>query len=57
VISSSELSSQLEAFQAAEPDAPEAKASAADDADAADKEDVNAYLEELRADIKVEAHH
>lgn len=56
-LSSSELAKELDSFAAAEPDAPAAAASPADETAAADKEDVNAYLAQLQADVKVEAHH
>lgn len=55
--SASQLSSELEAYASAEPDAPVAQASSADEEAAVDKQDVNEYLKELQADVKVEAHH
>lgn len=57
VPSSSELSSQLEAYAAAEPDHAEAVASSSSDGALTEGADVNAYLREAAADVKVEAHH
>lgn len=54
---SSELASQLDAYTAAEPDAAESPKPANADATGSDAQDVNAYLQELQADVKVEAHH
>lgn len=57
VPSSSDVASQLEAFTSSEPDAPEKTVSAEDDA-AVEQQDINEYLKELQADVKVEkAHH
>lgn len=51
----SEITSQLDAFQGYEPDAvPEA---ARGEEEVAETQDVNAYLAELQADPKLEAHH
>ncbi|SPC63804.1 uncharacterized protein UHOD_03850 [Ustilago sp. UG-2017b] len=57
VLSSSELSSQLEAYAAAEPDHAEAVASSSSEGALTEGGDVNAYLREAAADVKVEAHH
>lgn len=57
VPASSEIASQLDAYAAAEPDAAESAKPAADDVSGSDAQDVNEYLRELQADIKVEAHH
>lgn len=54
--SSSEVASQLEAYTASEPDAPEKVSSSAEE-DVTEQQDVNEYLKELQADVKVEAHH
>jgi F-type H+-transporting ATPase subunit h len=56
VPSSSELSSQLEAYAAAEPDHAEVAASSSEGA-LTEGGDVNAFLREAAADVKVEAHH
>lgn len=51
----SEITSQLDAFQGYEPDAvPEA---ARGEEEVAETQEVNAYLAELQADPKLEAHH
>ncbi|WFD14171.1 hypothetical protein MARU1_000170 [Malassezia arunalokei] len=52
--SSSDIASQLEAYTSSEPDVVEA--SVPQDV-ASEQQDVNEYLKELQADIKVEAHH
>lgn len=57
VPSSSDLSSELEAYAKAEPETASAPASSADESADADKQDVQAYLRELQSDPKVEAHH
>ncbi|SAM62166.1 uncharacterized protein UBRO_03850 [Ustilago bromivora] len=57
VLSSSELSSQLEAYATAEPDHAEAVASSFSEGALTEGGDVNAYLREAAADVKVEAHH
>ncbi|CCF51818.1 hypothetical protein NDA11_006372 [Ustilago hordei] len=57
VLSSSELSSQLEAYAAAEPDHAEAVASSSSEGALTEGGDVNAFLREAAADVKVEAHH
>ncbi|TKY86069.1 hypothetical protein EX895_004894 [Sporisorium graminicola] len=57
VPSSSELSSQLETYAAAEPDHAEAVASSSSEGALTEGGDVNAYLREAAADVKVEAHH
>ena len=56
-LSSSEVAAELEQYVASEPDLAAAATTGGDDAAAADREDVNAYLASLQADIKVEAHH
>ncbi|PWZ01516.1 hypothetical protein BCV70DRAFT_198946 [Testicularia cyperi] len=56
VPSSSELSSQLEAYAASEPDHAEAVASSSSDS-LTEGGDANAFLREAAADVKVEAHH
>lgn len=56
VPSSSDLSSQLEAYAASEPDHAEASASS-ESSSLTEGGDVNALLREAVADIKVEAHH
>ncbi|WFD36210.1 hypothetical protein MCUN1_003087 [Malassezia cuniculi] len=56
-LSSSELAAELEKYASSEPDLAAAPASSADEAAAAETEDVNAYLAQLQADVKVEAHH
>ena len=55
--SSSELSSQLEAYAASEPDHAEVAASSSSEGALTEGGDVNAYLREAAADVKVEAHH
>ncbi|EST05872.1 ATPase, F0 complex, subunit H [Kalmanozyma brasiliensis GHG001] len=57
VPSSSELSSQLEAYSSSEPDHAEAPASSSSEGALTEGGDVNAYLREAAADVKVEAHH
>ncbi len=57
VPSSSELSSQLEAYAASEPDHAEAPASSSSEGALTEGGDVNAFLREAAADVKVEAHH
>ncbi|KIS69838.1 uncharacterized protein UMAG_02360 [Mycosarcoma maydis] len=57
VPSSSELSSQLEAYAAAEPDHAEAATTSSSEGALTEGGDVNAYLREAAADVKVEAHH
>ena len=53
--SSSEIASQLESFTSSEPDL--APKPAASQEAVSEQQDVNEYLRELQADIKVEAHH
>ncbi|PKI83663.1 hypothetical protein MVES1_002460 [Malassezia vespertilionis] len=53
--SSAELSSQLEAYVKQQPDAAQPTANTGEST--SESQDINAYLEELQADVKVEAHH
>ncbi|WFD19889.1 hypothetical protein MCAP1_002130 [Malassezia caprae] len=53
--SSSEISSELEAYAAAEPDA--VPVSHAADEAVTEQQDVNEYLKELQADLPAEPHH
>ncbi|GAC98690.1 hypothetical protein PHSY_006284 [Pseudozyma hubeiensis SY62] len=57
VPSSSELSSQLEAYASSEPDHAEAPTTSSSEGALTEGGDVNTYLREAAADIKVEAHH
>jgi F-type H+-transporting ATPase subunit h len=57
VPSSSELASQLQSYSSSEPDHAEAEKAASSGESSGDREDVNAFLANAAADIKVEAAH